>query len=47
MELNWLECLIYGLLSGLTEFLPVSSLAHQTVILKVFGLENPCLFFFF
>ena len=41
MELNWLECLIYGLLSGLTEFLPVSSLAHQTVILKVFGLENP------
>ena len=41
MELNWLESLLYGIVSGLTEFLPVSSLAHQTVLLKVLGLENP------
>ena len=41
MELNWLESLWYGIVSGLTEFLPVSSLAHQTVLLKVMGLENP------
>ena len=46
MELNWLECLLYGLISGLTEFLPVSAVAHQTVFLKFLGLENPdCLRF--
>ena len=41
MELNWLQSLLYGVVSGLTEFLPVSSLSHQTVILRVMGLENP------
>lgn len=40
MELNWLECFFYGLISGLTEFLPVSALAHQTVLLKLLGSEN-------
>lgn len=41
MELNWLECFLYGLISGLTEFLPVSALAHQTIFLKLLGHENP------
>ena len=40
MELNWLECLVYGLISGLAEFLPISSVAHQTVFLKLLGAEN-------
>lgn len=37
MELNWFEGLIYGLISGITEFLPVSSRAHQALMLKLFG----------
>lgn len=40
MALNWLECLIYGILSGFSEFFPVSSLAHQAVYLKLLGKEN-------
>lgn len=40
MNLNWLEGLIYGLISGLTEFLPVSSHAHQKLLLQLFGAET-------
>ena len=39
MELTWLESLIYGLLSGLSEFLPISSRAQQTLLLKLLGKE--------
>lgn len=41
--MNWLESLLYGLVSGITEFLPISSLAHQRILLKLFGLnaEDP------
>lgn len=37
MGLSWLQSLFYGLISGLTEFLPVSSQAHQTLMLRLFG----------
>lgn len=37
--MNWLEGFIYGLISGLTELLPVSSQAHQRILLQLFG-EN-------
>lgn len=37
MELNWLQSLMMGLFSGLTDVLPVSSQAHQTLLLTVFG----------
>lgn len=37
MELNWLESLIYGLLSGFAEFLPISSEAHRELFLKLVG----------
>ncbi len=40
MTLSWLECLIYGLISGFAEFVPVSSLAHQALYLKLLGKEN-------
>lgn len=37
MELSWLQSLVVGLFSGLTDVLPVSSQAHQTLLLKFFG----------
>lgn len=37
MELSWLQSLVMGLFSGLTDILPVSSQAHQTLLLKLFG----------
>ena len=40
MELNWLESILMGLLSGLGEILPVSARAHSIVLLKVFGAED-------
>jgi undecaprenyl-diphosphatase len=40
MELSWFEGMIYGLLSGLAEFLPVSSDAHQALMYKLFGVTN-------
>lgn len=40
MELNWFESLIYGLISGITEFLPLSSRAHQALMLKMFGASS-------
>lgn len=37
MELTWFECLLYGLISGFAEFLPVSAVAHQAIFLKLTG----------
>lgn len=37
MDLNWYESILYGLLSGLTEILPVSAQAHRLLLLKLFG----------
>lgn len=40
MDLSWLECLIYGLVSGAAEFLPVSAQAHRAIMLKLFGAQT-------
>ena len=40
MVLDWLQSLIIGLISGLTDVLPVSSQAHQTLLLTCFGGEE-------
>lgn len=40
MELSWLQSLIMGLFSGLTDILPVSSQAHQTLLMKFFGVTE-------
>jgi undecaprenyl-diphosphatase len=37
MDLNWLECLVLGLVSGITDVLPVSAQAHRALFLKIFG----------
>lgn len=44
MELNWLECLVFGIVSGLAELLPASAPAHQTIFLKLIGgVDTPVL----
>ena len=37
MDLNWLESVIFGLVSGFAEILPVSAKAHRVVLLNFFG----------
>ena len=40
MELNWLECYILGLFSGLLDMIPVSAQAHNILLLKFFGVKS-------
>ena len=37
MDFTWYESLLYGLISGLTDILPVSAQAHRQLLLKLFG----------
>ena len=37
MDLNWSQNLVYGMISGLTEILPVSAQAHRLLLRKIFG----------
>lgn len=37
MELNFLQSILFGLISGIAEILPVSAQAHKTILLKIFG----------
>ena len=37
--MNWFESVVFGLISGLSDVLPVSSQAHKAILLKLFG-EN-------
>lgn len=41
MDLNWLHSILYGFVSGLADILPVSAQAHQVLLLKFFGAEDP------
>ncbi len=38
--MNWFQCLILGLISGMTEFLPVSSEAHNVLLGRLFGVSD-------
>lgn len=40
MGIGWLESLLYGLLSGFTEFVPVSAQAHSALLRRMFGVED-------
>lgn len=35
-----LESIVYGLISGLSEFLPISSQGHQAIFLRIFGQDH-------
>ena len=42
--MNFIQSIIYGFLSGVTEFTPVSSYGHQVLLRKLFGVSaNPML----
>lgn len=40
MDLNWLQSILFGLVSGLTDILPVSAQAHKAILLKLFGFSS-------
>ena len=40
MDLNWLQSVIYGIVSGLMDILPLSAQAHRVLILKFFGVTG-------
>ena len=45
--MNVLQSILYGFLSGLCEFMPASSRAHQLIMLKLFGChDDPVMNFF-
>lgn len=37
MELSWFESFVYGIVSGLSEFLPISAEAHRAIYLRIIG----------
>jgi len=39
VDLSWLQVIILGVVEGLTEFLPVSSTGHLTILESAFGLS--------
>ncbi len=38
--MDWLKSLVFGLISGITEFFPVSQWAHGALLVKMFGRES-------
>ena len=46
--MSWIQSIIYGLISGIAEFLPISSRAHQEILEYLFGntVTDPVRLFF-
>ncbi len=40
MDLSWLQSILYGLVSGLMDILPVSAQAHKALLLKFMGKQG-------
>ena len=41
VTMGWLEALVLGIVQGLTEFIPISSSAHQSIVGQLFGGHDP------
>ncbi len=41
MDLNWLQSILYGFLSGFMDIVPVSAQAHKVLLLKFYGAKGP------
>ena len=39
MDLSWLQCVLYSLISGLADILPVSAEAHKVLLYKIYGVK--------
>ena len=39
--MEYLEYILYGLIQGLTEFIPISSTAHLKILSLFFGIDDP------
>lgn len=39
--MDWFESIVYGLISGLARFLPISSTAHMVILDRFFGVDQP------
>jgi undecaprenyl-diphosphatase len=39
--IDWFQAIVYGVVQGLTEFLPVSSTAHVLILSKILGWQDP------
>lgn len=37
MDFNWLQSILYGFISGISDILPVSAQAHKLLLLKMYG----------
>ena len=40
MNISMIESLIYGLVCGFAEFLPISSTAHRSILNRLFGVDQ-------
>ena len=40
LDISWFESVIYGLVAGLSEILPVSSAAHENILHSLFGITD-------
>lgn len=40
MIINWFESILYGFISGIAEFFPISSRAHQRILMQLFGIDH-------
>lgn len=40
MNLSWLQSILFGLISGLTDIFPVSAQAHRMLLLKFYGIKG-------
>ena len=38
--MNWLQTIIFGIISGISEFLPISAHAHRKILLWLFGVDG-------